>query len=564
MNIWILTIGNSDVQLNSDNNHWDKLYSGNPFKQIAIQQQEEDNISFDPQQNPIKNEYKLVPARFLGLVYDTESINDYYQDLCFPLLDNFHKNIAQQDSQINIDKVFYLLTDQSKVFPTKQDRKKENIGYWQDTIELESIIEKYLEQKFIKNLISQKLVLEPEKSPNSSNTSNNYIGLDDWDSVLDLVKEEFKIITKEIDIEEIETVYVSHQAGTPAISSAVQFSSLALFGNKVKFLVSNELSGNSAYIIEGSNYLKGIQIQQAKTLITNGSLGGAKTLLKKVDCSNKEIANKLEHFVNTFNIKSNNTDGKQKDFQVEVAIQRVRRALELIEIYFEQENYIQGITLLAAAQETFMKAAIVHQLKNFEVIDKNDFNFKPLEVIKWTNKGLFFIHDNQLKTKKIPISINKAKIEILKKLKFPVDQEDKNLNLLNKDRKYEKIDFKCTNSNNALYSWIMNLSGNSLKSWELLKLIGDYRRGYEKDKRNQLMHNLRGVEKEEIIKYLLGYKKELILEVKSSLNDDVSHVYNKYVKKQFMEAIDDLKLLYKKEPELKQQLIELANELNNC
>jgi len=84
-------------------------------------------------------------------------------------------------------------------------------------------------------------------------------------------------------------------------------------------------------------------------------------------------------------------------FEPPDAGRRVRDALDLIEIFFEQENYLQGITLLAAAQETFMKAAVIKALdQKFPVIGcvgSKNYNFSPLEILQWTNQGLLFLND---------------------------------------------------------------------------------------------------------------------------------------------------------------------------
>ncbi|MFM6453079.1 MAG: hypothetical protein ACKPH7_14870, partial [Planktothrix sp.] len=62
---------------------------------------------------------------------------------------------------------------------------------------------------------------------------------------------------------------------------------------------------------------------------------------------------------------------------------------------------------------------------------------------------------------------------------------------------------------------------------------------------NQLMHNLRGVEKQEVIEYLLGYQ--------SVNTDDVMEAYNNQVKQPFLAAIDLFKLPYQRE-KLRKQL----------
>ncbi|MEY2977458.1 MAG: hypothetical protein RLZZ435_1597, partial [Cyanobacteriota bacterium] len=101
-------------------------------------------------------------------------------------------------------------------------------------------------------------------------------GLDNWNSVLDLVKHEFDSIQSDSG-----EVYVSHQAGTPAISSAVQFCSLAKFGDRVRFLVSNEHTSELTDFVESSSYLRGIKREQAKELLKNYDYPGVDQLVGK-------------------------------------------------------------------------------------------------------------------------------------------------------------------------------------------------------------------------------------------------------------------------------------------
>lgn len=591
MNIWITTIGNSDIQI-KDKRNWINLgrKAQNRLRSSGYTNYSQPELNqIEKESDNTKKEYVFVsPSRILGIIYSQDVLDEespithhkYYDDLLFPLLDNFTSKL--KDTQVKLDKIIYLLTDQENIFPENKRSKK--CPYWQDTVTIKPILENYFKQNFPE--IEQDYL---ELKPLSQSNDKESIGLDDWNNVLTLVQEQIA----KISVNENDTVYVSHQAGTPAISSAIQFTTLARFGKQVKFLVSNEFNNQPASLIEGSNYLKGIQIQQAKQLINSGSPGGAKTLLKEVNCSNKKITDKLEHFINTFNIKSNSTDSDQDDFKVEVAIQRVLRSLELIEIYFEQENYLQGITLLAAAQETFMKAAIFYFLEKIKCIDLNKFNFSATEVFQWQNQGLMFLDDffydkdikkereklNEARNKLnqlFEIKINKAdrerlekKLEILEILNFPVtgidNEKDRNFNLRDKFLKNKLFDLKCVNDKNALYRWLKKLSDGQFSSWKLLDWSGQHKREFEDDKRNQIMHNLRGVEKKEVIEYLLGYDEELIdrsQKIKSG-NLDVLYIYQEFVKKQFVKAIDDLKLPYQEEPKLKQQLKDLANELNS-
>ncbi|WP_416672132.1 hypothetical protein [Egbenema bharatensis] len=110
-------------------------------------------------------------------------------------------------------------------------------------------------------------------------------GLDDWDAVLGLAQR--KIAGLEFEPEP-QTIYVSHQAGTPAISSAVQFSSLAKFGDRVRFLVSSELDTRTPEILPSSSYLKGIRQQEAMTLLDRHDYSGVEVLVRDYLKGNEE------------------------------------------------------------------------------------------------------------------------------------------------------------------------------------------------------------------------------------------------------------------------------------
>lgn len=248
MNIWILTIGSSDVQLKPKNN-WTNLFR-------AGRGQLKPDRGFSP--HPIPDSDRLrVPARVMGVIYSQPQAS--LDDLDFPLIDNFINKLKAQ--KIAIDQVILVLSDQS-VFPeTKRSQKH---PYWQDTCTLQPILKKYLAEQWkdvSPDLEIQLLLLE---------AASEAEGLDNWDAVLTLVQQGF--VSPALDLPDDATIYVSHQAGTPAISSAVQFCSLAKFGDRVKFLVSNEYNPTfPEKPLEGSSYLRGIRIQEAKALLGESS-----------------------------------------------------------------------------------------------------------------------------------------------------------------------------------------------------------------------------------------------------------------------------------------------------
>jgi hypothetical protein len=276
MNLWIITIGSSDVQLDSDKRNQQK---GRTEKQrsdkvwgywYTDELQERCDISFEPK--PLFKDreelYRIAP-RILGVVYNTSSqqvqqeIRNY---LTFPLLDNFVQTLEDCTPP---EAIAVLLTDQSAIFQDERQRRKLKSPYWQDTCELKPILQGYLEDKFPGipckwiNLVS---VLEDQR-------------LDDWDKVLQLVQAKFSEYFQK-ELPKNSTVYVSHQASTPAISSAVQFVSLSRFGDRVRFLVSSEQDTRSSEILPSSSYLKGIRKQEALTLLDRHDYSGVTTLIE--------------------------------------------------------------------------------------------------------------------------------------------------------------------------------------------------------------------------------------------------------------------------------------------
>lgn len=249
MNVWIITTGSSDVQLKTTD-RWTKL-----FRDVRSQLGDR---GFAPTEGIDKR--FVAPARVMGTVYSQPHAQEYLGDLAFPLLDNF---VGQIKNKV-IDQIILILTEQTAVF-SPSERRSQHSPYWQDTCTLEPILTTYLKGKFPQAKLKP-LLLQP-KSPTE--------GLDDWDSVLTVIQGEFS----KLDFPNESTIYVSHQAGTPAISSAVQFSSLARFGRRVKFLVSSERDPNFTKILDSSTYLRGIRLQEAKALLERHDYSGVKELL---------------------------------------------------------------------------------------------------------------------------------------------------------------------------------------------------------------------------------------------------------------------------------------------
>lgn len=552
-NTWILTTGSSDIQLNTDA-QWSHFYTKakSELSNFQVKPQEVDKPS--TVENKSQKQY-AVPSRVLAKVYGKD-LDQHYDKLIFPLLDGFTQKLQQK--QIKIDRLILILTDQTAIF-TPQKKKEKNCPYWQDTCENEIFFKSYFQQNdWFKHTELKFLTLQPEKDKK---------GLDDWNSVLGLVE----VLITNISVESNEIIYLSHQAGTPAISSALQFVSLSKFNQQVKFLVSNEYNPDVADIIDRSNYLQRLQIEKAKKLIQDGLPGAALILLEGLLLNNPDLIKNLKELkdlVDIFNIKAT-VDNKEDEFKPKNAIERVRRALDLIEIFFKQENYLQGITLLIAAQETFLKAAIVHLVSQ---IPGKTGNISFVELLTWDETGLYFkSKDDLCNLPDFDLSKN-PDLDLAATLHFP---KPRKINKDNKDRDFsnffgsylhqtnikkwhhnftlayichplknqDKSDFQYNLMNFRLFLWLQRLAKEKLNlenwEWKLLEWSCEYSRTHELDLRNQYVHNLRGGEKKDVLRYLINPNNQTNIDEKQNVQD----IYNIKVKKPFINALHSLGLL---------------------
>ena len=490
MTTWIITTGNSDIQLNTDNNWmrgerlFEKAKNNEPLCNCQGGGKDFANLK---RENDTK--YFPVAARVLGLVYQDHE--HYYSDLVFPLLDVLIEKFQDQEFP---DRVYIILTDQEELFKTS-DIKNSSCPFWQDTCTLKPLFEWYFQTKL--KLKPDFITLQP---------SVNNRGLDHWDQVLTLVTEE---LTK---IQQDDVFYISHQASTPAISSAVQFVSIGYFSN-VNFLIVNRYYEENKIItrheiIPSSSYWKQLQIQKAKKLITDGFPGSALALLKEVEYNNSEKIKELESYIDLFNMKTIDTGD---EFDPTQAIKRVRKTLDLIEYFLKQENYLQAIILLSAAQETFLKASISLYLQKHI----------PGGFKEWNEKGLSL----NLKETKIQEVIKQLQSSNQRNYKFQSPHE-----LFPLLKEFTKI-------------------GDD-NDWQLLIWSSTRDRDHEFDRRNQLMHNLRGVKKEEVILYLTDpeelrkYLEDKVSYCSNSqrinLDQSVDEVYRNEIKGKFISALEPL------------------------
>ena len=291
MSFWILTIGSSDIQLDNDKTNQakgrteqqrsDKAWS---YWYTDDLKAEYYDIPFEPKQifKDKEEAYRIAP-RILGEVYKSscQKVQDeIWSYLTFPLLNTF---VQELENHPTPEAIAILLTDQSVIFQDQRQRHKPKSPYWQDTCELKSILQRYFDTQF-PNIPCNFISLEP-RSPQQS--------LENWNEVLGLVRDEFRnleIANQPVKIALGKNVYVSHQAGTPAISSAVQFVSLAKFGDRVKFLVSSEQDETLADTVESSTYLRGIRQEQAKKLLDRHDYAGVQDLIAEyLDCNTKAL-----------------------------------------------------------------------------------------------------------------------------------------------------------------------------------------------------------------------------------------------------------------------------------
>ncbi len=255
MALWLVTLGSSDVQIR-DADVWPDWH-----RQIKRSIYNIERKRFEPSRTDDDDgvPYRIA-SRVLGLAYQ-ELEEEVKPQLEFPLLKEFCEKLPTE----SINQIVVLTSDQSNIFE-EESRESYRCPYWQDTCLLYPIVSQYLQSLLPAAKISQ-LVLFPDSLDE---------GLDDWDAVLKVVRREIGMLKFEV---EPQKVFVSHQAGTPAISSAVQFSCLAKFEDRVEFLVSNEYRPDRTRVIEGSTYLSALRLQEVKALLERYDYSGIERLL---------------------------------------------------------------------------------------------------------------------------------------------------------------------------------------------------------------------------------------------------------------------------------------------
>lgn len=578
MSIWIVTTGNSDVQLNTQE-HWVDLYKAAVEEEDSSILEVCDDLISAPTKDPATGLYP-ARARALGLVYRAECLDEYDEDLTFPLLDTFIQGIKERPESERPSKIIVLLTDQTQIFTAKQ-KGFIDCPFWQDTVELREILTRYFQKQDNLGIVPNFYCITPAPAQGQAPTAT--AGADNWENMLKEVGKTLEQALSELGVNrEDETVYVSHQAGTPAISSAVQFLTVSKFKN-VKFLVSNQYYQGykpvpSPQFIESSNYWRGLQIEKAKRLIQNGQPGAALEIIQDISDIHPDIITQLQHLVNRFNIKadapSRHGVSVENEFDPEAAIKRVRDALEFIEIFFRQGNYIQGVTLLAAAQETFLKAAIRDRLD--KTMTAKIGNARVSDLVFWDKRGLCLQSRNEMEALTgCPVNPD----SVSDKLQFPSPVRTSFKDHFNNGYRSGK----CWELNlESLLNWLKQITGSrSQYYWNLLVWSCTRIREFDDDRRNQLMHNLRGIRELDVIHYLLGCPK-IPTAVGGHLNEfqkeyqkyanmpslnfqNVTEVYKKFVKDKFLDTLksfglwDDVSQNY---TPLQTELEKLAKDLD--
>jgi hypothetical protein len=410
MTIWLVTIGSSDIELTEDGHSSDHAWNkqtdwltGDYERRDQFSKSTSKFVEPQPAQSG-NTDNRSVLMRVLGIIYqnldkvydDSSSIKDKAPTyLKFPLLDEFIE-ILKNEKDL---RVFVLLTDQSTLFSDPSEVREPECPYWQDTKELKPILEWYFEDKL--GVVPQFITLEPWAEEEGAKKK----GIDCWSEMLCEVRKQLNEAAKDLQLvaDPEEKVYVSHQAGTPAISSALQFCSIAKFGDRVQFLVLNREyeeheSISKTKLVESSEYIRAIKLEQAKQLIRQGEPGAALSLIQGDVAKDLE---KLEKELELINARINlrqvevKSEDKNPEFEPLEAAQRIDDMLDVVELLIKNKKYALAMTALTAAHEAFLKASIkfllptsnltsikiVEQGKE-KVIELKDYN------VTWDNEAL--------------------------------------------------------------------------------------------------------------------------------------------------------------------------------
>jgi len=477
-NIWILTTGNSDVQLKiSGIRRWNEL-----SKKLPHEFGEEDK----------EKDMFLVPARAMGMAIGEKLGDSIHEHLCFPLLDNFSQKLEQEKKDIN--QIIVILTDQRFIRENCEDGDPGlDSPYWKDTCTLKPIIEKYLKSKFPQSEINY-VTIQPKSESES---------LDSWDQVPKLITNELfnsSSILGLIKDQDLNNIYVSHQAGTPAISSAIQFLSLSRFGKKVKFLVSNEYKSESTKIINISNYLRGLKLQEAKILLKRFDYSGVLDLLrddlledpKNQDEKMDNIKNLLSAAIkwNTSEFKVTSDTSKAEGFIEELKkIPKFEKTAEERLKYYWWPAYEAAYLAVVRIEQGNSVEALFHSFRSVEGLIVNWLKNEYPDDIE-NNNGLIFKRSIIEKLpKKLPNNIRKEiEREFVGKNKNELTEKKIDPKFFFQKIFFQKIKESEINNNSSMEIFDKHTrpSGYSFLSRLTIK------------KRNEIFHNILGLSEEEV------------------------------------------------------------------
>jgi hypothetical protein len=396
MNLWIVTIGSSDIQLDSDRQNQQKQRGEKRRSDRVWQYWYVDEIKarchdlgFEPKplDSGIEELYR-VPPRVLGMVYMSsieETQAEIWGYLNFPLLDSFVKQLEQEAPP---DAIVVLLTDQSAIFKNATQRPKLKSPYWQDTSTLQPILQRYFQEKF-PDVACEWLVLTPTIAEE---------GLDNWNAVLRLVKEQLRTVQPPVPYE---TVYVSHQASTPAISSAIQFLSLAQFGERVRFLVSNEHNTQLTEFVESPSYLQELNREKAKELLDRHDYAGVKELI--FPYSGDEIKSLLDAAIQWNFSEFEAFVKKLKEFRDSDFLEHIREDLDSSKEYW-RTSYESAYLAVVRLRQGSTVEAMFHSFRAVEGLlrhwaesrYKNEIEYDNTRPFVRVNNQKYYLYGSQL------------------------------------------------------------------------------------------------------------------------------------------------------------------------
>ena len=499
--VWIVTTGNSDIQLTSIPDKWLDLCKEkkSDLKPCLDEFRSKEGISKQ------KTGLYTVVARLLGVIF-SDKIDEYRNYFKFYLLDGFCKTINEKS--IKPDRIIVLLTDQEAIFDIS-DRGDCDSPYWKDTCALEPILSRYLGEKFESVEISF-VFLNPKKDKK---------GLDNWNDTLILLQNRLQQKFDELGITSDDEVIVSHQAGTPAISSALQLTSLILFGGQVKFLVGSELDHNETEFLNGSDYFKMLQIKELLDLLKRHDYSGITGVVKIIGFENSDNKTKLDSLLNA---------------SVQWNLAEFEKFQNLLSNLYKQGE----VTWWSIGYESAYLAVIRHLQGN--IIEALFHSFRAIEglICKWAEeKYKEHISYDKNGSPQVQESIKTVLPNYWEKMEqknsgWLKQQEEANINRKNKGKAAEPYSVGLFSQN--LYILLEEVRPDCKKDEYMKK--GLYS---AKDARNQQFHRLLALQEEDLLK---AWKVSSISEWQNTILGCLNFIAGEDLPKAF-ESLEDASLM---------------------